>query len=181
MTRSRRFGSDVPFMAWFRDNERLPSNGRDCGIAATDVDLYVHRFLCRVGSEGTRDAQGIMMIEVKTREGEVGDSQRDTLWKIHVMSVGFNEQICVRHFGVSVLRMVGVDPSDTEMLGWGRFDRTGKLNYKSIDVDMLERLVRFEVDPDNLNRPPLVGVTRSGTIVTNADEENPRNGPKDVT
>ncbi len=132
MTRQRIFGSDVPFLDWFRRCKELPSYSSDCGIVATDVDFFVHRYLSSCQSKGTREAQAMMMVEVKTREGDVEFSQRDTLWKIHVLSKGFNADMCVRHFGVSVLRMVGVDPSETEMLAWGRFDKKGELHFRPI-------------------------------------------------
>ncbi len=59
MTRSRMFGSDVPFCDWMRSNPELPSYSAShaIGFVATDVDVLVHRYLTKVDSIGTRGGE----------------------------------------------------------------------------------------------------------------------------
>jgi hypothetical protein len=155
------FGSDIPFMAWLRSQEKeLPSYSANVGFAATDVDLFIHRYLTGLqDAEGTRDIQALMMVEVKTRGGSLRDSQRDTLAKIHACC-GFREvEYCgqaLRHFGVSVLFLSGTTPDDSDEIIWGRFDpkkaHKQHIKCRSITRERLFELLRFDRHPDNLSK-----------------------------
>jgi hypothetical protein len=154
------FGSDAPFMAWLRSQEKeLPSYSANVGFVATDVDLFIHRYLTGLQDAiGTRDIQALMMVEVKTRGGNVRDSQLDTLAKIHaccgMREVDYYGQI-LRHFGVSFLFLSGTTPDDSEQMTWGRFD-TRKLDRQQIKSrpitkERLFELLRFDRHPDNFS------------------------------
>jgi len=125
MTRSRMFGSDVPFCDWMRSNPELPSYSAShaIGFVATDVDVLVHRYLTSVDGVGSRQVQSLGQIEVKTHGGDIHKSQRDTLYKSHVFSEGTQTiagQYC-RHWGVACLFMSGT-PSRPDETAAGRFE-----------------------------------------------------------
>jgi hypothetical protein len=147
-------------MAWLRAQQKeLPSYSADVGFVATDVDLFIHRYLTGVqDAMGTRDIQALMMVEVKTRGGSVQDSQRDTLAKIHaccgMREVDYYGQI-LRHFGVSFLFLSGTTPDDSDEIIWGRFDRKKAdrqhIKCKGITRERLFELLRFDRHPDNMS------------------------------
>jgi hypothetical protein len=141
-----------------RNDEGLPAFSPTCGFVATDVDLFIHRYLTEVDSVGTREIQGLMHIEVKTRSGDPGKSQLDTLYKINAcrtqraMPIG---REVVRHFGVSIVKLSGLTPDDSAAIYWGRFvDGERRLAYRLIDLAMLRQLMRFEIHPDNFDVRP---------------------------
>lgn len=165
MARDRLFGSDVPFCAWMRRQEELPSDGATCGFAATDVDVLVHRFKENADGLGTRAIQAMMLLEVKTRGAPPTDSQRDTLFK-HMCCLKNRKAIrneagrieYVRHFGVSFLVLEGTDPEDSAGMQWGRFDLKSdaqRIRWCDVTVPQLLALLRFEIHPDDFkNRNP---------------------------
>jgi hypothetical protein len=164
LTRSRMFGSDVPFCAWLREQKDLPSYSSAIGFVATDVDLIVHRYLTEVDSEGTRQIQALMHLEVKTRSGVPHDSQLDTLCKLNLFH-GKRDlpHVHLRYWGVSVLSMDGTTPDNSRTMYWARFpeSRNGQtprrwdnLNVQSISHAQLIGLLRFDLHPDNLTRRP---------------------------
>lgn len=161
MVRQRFHGSDVDFCAWLRaQKDELPSFSSYCGFVASDVDVFVHRYLTEVDGKGaTREIQGLMLLEVKTRGGDLSASQRDTLAKhnaFHDNRKSFAKWLkcqMVRHFGVSLLFLSGTDPDNSSWMQWGRF-REDKVVRKNINRDQLFRLLRFELHPDNLQPRP---------------------------
>jgi hypothetical protein len=158
MTRERLYGSDTPFCDWMRQCRELPSYSRDCGFVATDGDVTIHRYLSSVDSVGTREVQGMMDMEVKTRGGNLSQSQRDTLFKKHKCATykrGFYiKGQYVRHFGVSLVLMSGLTPDDSEQILWGRFTEDGEIRVREVHRKTLIRLMRFELHPDNLTERP---------------------------
>src|SRR5262245_56893943 len=161
MIRQRMFGADVPFMAWLRSQQKeLPSYSANVGFMATDIDLFIHRYMTEVDSVGTREIQALMQIEVKTHNGMPHDSQRDTMAKVHACcpfrEVKYDRQI-LRHFGVSFLLLSNTTPDDSEEIIWGRFDNLPNQNIKRtpITIEQLFKLLRFELHPDNLEPRPL--------------------------
>ena len=169
MTRSRMFGSDLPFCEWIRSQGKwLPASGLDCGISVTDTDLVIHRYLapmtcggCEVGS---RSKQAMMVLEVKTRNADPPSAQIDTLYKLHLCSynrkrgkkdvvVNGNE---VWNFGVSLLKMSGESPADSESMEWGRFvdGGNGVIRWMPISVGQLIGVLRFDLHPNNLQDKP---------------------------
>jgi hypothetical protein len=60
------------------------------------------------------------------------------------------------NFGVTVVRLSGTTPDDSEWIKWGRFIRgkqTG-LDWKDITVEQLLKLMRFDMHPDTFNDKP---------------------------
>lgn len=154
MTRQRIYGSDVPFMAWMRDQGDLPSYSKTCGVVSTDVDCWIHRYMTEVDSIGTRNLQAIMFLEVKSRGGQPSPSQLDSLRKVDAFRKTADRSLqCVINCGVSVLRLSNLSPDDSEVMYWGRFSK-GKLSYRTIDKSQLLLLMRFELHHDNLTPRP---------------------------
>ena len=154
MTRRRDYGQDLPFCNWLRNHEGLPSKSAEIGFVATDVDLAIHRYFTQVDGIGTREMQLMMHLEVKTRRGEVGHSQRDTLYKQHHCShreLQLHGQL-VSHLGVSILSMDGTMPDDSTLMYWGRFNQWGRVIWRQVEQAKLIELLRFDVDPDSLRQ-----------------------------
>ncbi len=154
MTRDRLFGSDVPFMSWCRSCDLLPSWSTDCGWVQTDVDSFIHRYLTCVDSQGTREVQPMMEIEVKTRSGNLTSSQVDTYRKKHATTIPhlkWKGQTLV-NYGVSFVRMDGSSPADSQWLMWGRFKPSACFDvvWHDINIAQLIRLLRFELHPETL-------------------------------
>ena len=157
MTRERMFGSDTEFCAWMRACKELPAYSQDFGFVAADNDITVHRYMTSVDNLGTREVQGLMQIEVKTRKGKPSSSQIDTLSKLNLFSGSKNINGCqVTFFGVFVLVLSGVCPDTSQSMWWGKIPRTKvitdatKLTWKSIDRNKLIKLLRFELHPVSL-------------------------------
>lgn len=155
-TRDRIFGSDVPFCAWMRSCKLLPSFSTDCGFVATDTDAFIHRYMVSIDSVGSREVQPMMMLEVKTRQGDPSDSQLDTLRKINMFSGSkrLKDGTTVRRFGVAFLKMSGTSPDDSQSMWWGRF-KNDAIRWKPINARQLIDLLRFDIHPDSFTRKPL--------------------------
>lgn len=161
MTRDRLFGSDIPLMAWCREKGKtgeLPAYSEQCGLVQTDVDAFWHRYKTCVDKLGSRDLQVFMEIEWKTRGGNLTDSQADTYRKKHAMiqpSLKWHGQE-LKNFGVTVVRLSGTTPDDSEWIKWGRFIRGHAIgmNWTEISVDQLLKLMRFDMHPDSMNDNP---------------------------
>lgn len=158
MTRDRLFGSDVPLMAWCREKGKtgeLPSCSPDCGLVQTDVDAYWHRYKTCIDKIGSRDVQISMETEWKTRGANLTESQADTYRKKHAMimpRLKWHGQELI-NFGVSVVRLSGSTPDDSEWIKWGRFIRgaASGMSWNDISVDQLLKLIRFDIHPDTFN------------------------------
>lgn len=151
MARDRIFGTDTEFMAWLRTCKELPSFSDDCGWVQTDCDTIIHRYKHVVDREGTRDVQGLMHLEIKTRGGRPPDSQCDTLFKLHQFAgdITVNSQ-SVRHFGVSFVSVDGTTPDNSSLIEWGSFHRAKThcdIEWIAIDRDLLLKILRFDVYP----------------------------------
>jgi hypothetical protein len=151
MTRDRMFGSDTPFMDWMRRHRDLPSYSSDCGFVQTDCDTILHRYLTSVDNIGTREVQGIMHLEIKTRGGRPTTSQADTLFKLHQFSgaISVNSQH-VQHFGVYFVSVSDTSPENSDVIEWGDFKKAtyaSQIRWTVIDRDLLISLLRFEVKP----------------------------------
>lgn len=157
MTRTRMYGSDTEFCAWMRNCEQLPSYGENFGFVASDNDLTVHRYKTCVDSVGTREVQGIMQIEIKTRHGKPSSSQVDTLTKLNLFACDKKVQgVQVRFFGVFFLVMSGTTPEDSDSMWWGRcpadkFLKDAKfITWTEVNRSKLIDVLRFERHPRNL-------------------------------
>lgn len=150
MTRCRSYGEDTPFSEWMRSNPRMPSYSSECGFVATDNDFTLHRYMVSRDAMGTRDIQPIMQLEVKTRCGVPSKSQQDTLWKRHMFRGQRGSSPVIWNFGVYVLSMMDERPDTSAEMRWGAFTKSGSLRWTSIDLLQLEKLLLFEIDPENL-------------------------------
>lgn len=154
MTRQRNFGSDVEFMAWLRANPFLRSVSEETAFVATDVDFIGHCYKIKVRDKiGTRQIQGIMFVEVKTRGGNIASSQLDTLYKLNLFKGQRKtfEGTIIFH-GVFFLLLDGTTPSNSKDMKWGIFPKEGStLIWKKINPKQLEQLLRFEINPQNLS------------------------------
>jgi hypothetical protein len=161
MTRDRLFGSDLPLMAWCREKGKtgeLPSYSEECGIVQSDVDAFWHRYKTFVDNTGTRELQVMMEIEWKTRGANLTASQLDTYRKKHAMivpSLKWHGQE-LKNYGVSVVRLSGVTPENSDFILWGRFARDSdcEMKYTVINVEQLLKLMRFDLHPDNMHPNP---------------------------
>lgn len=157
MTRERIYGSDTEFCAWMRSCAELPSYSKDFGFVASDNDITVHRYLTSVDAVGTREVQGIMQIEVKTRTGKPSTSQMDTISKLNLFSGKKKSRgVEVTFFGVFLLVMEGTNPDDSKNMWWGVIPRNqiftdaNLLKWKPINRATLIRLLRFDLHPVSL-------------------------------
>ncbi len=149
MARMRVFGEDKPFCDWMRRNSNLSSSH----FVATDVDLLVHTYRDRVDGGRSRTVQSIQIIEVKTRNGNVLESQRDTLWKLHLSRKNNAVEVdgnVVINCGVSFVKLSGTSPDDSEHIEWGRFKINGSIKWRTVDVEKMELLISMEHDPQTL-------------------------------
>jgi hypothetical protein len=157
MTKTRVFGSDVPFLEWLRGNRGIDSVND--GIAVTDTDIMVHQYKSAiVDAEGrrngfTRNIQALMAIEVKTRGGLPNTSQQDTLWKSHltVKPLFRLGTWTLRNFGWSFVSLSGLRPDDSKRIRWGRFDIHGQIEWSDIQEELLTDLIAFLRHPDNFD------------------------------
>lgn len=157
MTRERFYGSDTEFCAWMRSCADLPSYSHDFGFVASDNDVTVHRYLTSVDSLGTREVQGIMQVEVKTRTGKPSFSQMDTISKLNLFSgTKKNNGVHVTFFGVFLLIMDGTDPDNSGNIWWGCIPRkqtltdAKNLKWHVINRTKLIQLLRFDIHPQSL-------------------------------
>jgi hypothetical protein len=149
-------------MSWLRRQKDIPSYSGNCGVVATDIDFAIHRYMTAIDKSGTREVQSLMVTEVKTRGGDVNDSQRDSLIKIHA-GTRSRYKFCgqtIRNYGVSFLFLTGLDPDDSQIT-WGRFEidkkkwATQLIVRRPITKEQLKQLLRFELDPDTLRKMDL--------------------------
>lgn len=161
MTRDRMFGSDTEFCAWMRACKDLPSASADFGFSACDNDVTVHRYKTSVDTKGTRQIQGLMMVEIKTRRGLPPSSQMDTLSKLNLFKGQKHVSgQTIRFFGVFVLVMNGTDPENSEKMWWGSIKTmkvtsdAKELKWKRITKETLISILRFDVDPYSFAKNP---------------------------
>lgn len=154
---------------WIRNSSDLDS--RNAGLVRFDCDILFHRYLVPTDKKGTRNLQCVMFIEAKTHWGDMTPAQRDTLSmlsqvlrnrkrNIHAAKKGrhANERTppckCYSHllkkdvrlwlFGGHVLRMSNNCPEDSQRINW---------DGHPVDTETLVRILRFELDPDDITKP----------------------------
>lgn len=157
MTRERTHGTDSVFNAWLRSTPRIHGSGD--GMVITDIDAVIHRYGYKIDGTMDRTQQYVMMIEVKNSEEAIrvkAKAQQDTLYKLHYGTCGFFNvgANAIRHFGVAYAVVPNDDPEECDALGqtmrWGRFDHSGKLNFRDVDITTLAKLINFDIHPDTL-------------------------------
>jgi hypothetical protein len=153
----RIYGEDKSIMEWMRDHPHLPSYSVNHGRTVNDVDFLLHQYMTEVDALGTRDVQFMIHIETKSRNGIPDSSQRDTLFKEHIMKRGTKriDGKQVRHHGVAVLSLSGESPSNSEKIRWGRFNllgQKGEIVFRDISELQLLEILTFKRDPDTLSK-----------------------------
>ena len=132
-------------------------------IVRFDLDLLLHRYKTTTDGKGTRDIQCMMFIEIKTFMAKISDAQRDTLSLLNQVMRNrkpnihssprrqIKNQICRAYsrmlkkdvtlflYGGHLLQMDGTCPKSSSLMLW---------DYKPINIDCLEKLLRFEMNPD---------------------------------
>ena len=150
---------------WIRNNPNLDSVR--AGLTVMDSDLWVHRYK----TEGGREFQFLMLVEIKEFGKDMDRSQRDTLHIINqllrnrrnvrpewnadecdgrpritrVHSLISNQTVSVLCYGAHRLSVHG----DGTYTQWNRLTWDNK---KEISYEQLEQLLRFELDPDTLGK-----------------------------
>jgi hypothetical protein len=148
------------FGRWIRNNPSLESRS---GYCVVDQDYWVHRFKTYAGKE----FQCLMLVEIKTMGADLTPAQTDTLHIINqflrnrrqtptkelrfqagnfvnAYSTMNGRRVQVRAYGMHVLRFSGLGPQDSEWITWDRSE---------IDVDTLTKVLRFDLDPDDISKP----------------------------
>lgn len=155
MTREYRNKFEAPFNAWVRDNPKLSSAKppRGAGLSIMDIDFVVHKY--RVWESATGEIlrrQLMLMVELKTQDGQLPEHQRDTL---HVVNQGMlcsdGEYLELRaarsrpageyrmyYYGLHLLELSGTAPLDSDSIRW---------DGREISVEQLEDLLAFVIDP----------------------------------
>ena len=130
--------------------------------------IHVHRYSTLVDGVLTRDLQLMMQLQVKTYGEQLGDLQRDLLFKQHFCShreIQFPGQL-VSYFGVSILSMDGTTPDDSTWMRWGRFNHFGQVIWREVEQAKLIELLRFDIDPDSLGQISFRRDAAHGSILT---------------
>ena len=146
------------FGRWLRNNKALDASDGYCFV---DQDYFLHKYK----TQGGREFQLLMTLEIKTMGSNPTLAQRDTLHCVNqvmrnrkqtptkdlqfqagsaplrVFSLLLNREVQLRTFGVHVLRFSGMGPDDSDTIHWDR---------RPIDVATLTALLRFDLDPDTL-------------------------------
>lgn len=150
--------SDTPFGRWIRSHPQLDSIQER--LSVTDSDWWIHQYRARKEKVGEKMLDNVMLVEVKTREGDVRFAQRDTLFLVDQVlrmssvvngrrrfvkckSPEVGETRYVRLFGVHVLKFSGDEPKNSNRIVW---DNT------IICEEILVELLKFERDPDSPQR-----------------------------
>lgn len=179
MTALRRDGQNTGFQAWIRNNPNLDSSR--AGLVFTDSDLWCHKYFAHVDRNGTRDVQCLMLIEVKEFGADISETQQDTLHIINQVlrnrrqineywsecsirkahSLRNKRAVDIWSFGVHVLRV----PGDGTFMQWHRMT----WDKHQIGHEQLERILRFELDPDTLEEISFRRHHLNGQICKEAD------------
>lgn len=155
-------GEEIPLEdemgQWIRLHRELDSGK---GFAFMDKDIVVHRWKIDHG----REFQCVMFVEVKSRGADLSESQRDTMLIVNQLfrndrttptkksrqhiassiSIVFSSMrrthVKVKALGYHALKLNGSTPDDSEKIIW---------DAREITVDMLIKLLKFELHPDTL-------------------------------
>jgi hypothetical protein len=150
--------AETAFGRWIRNNKALDSKD---GYSVIDQDYHIHRYKTYAG----RSFQCWMMVEIKTMARKMTYAQRDTVNLINqitrnrrqtptkalknqagttitkIYSYAAKETVILKAFGIHVLTFSRFGPDDSEIILW---------DGKRIDLKILTRLLRFDLDPDTL-------------------------------
>jgi hypothetical protein len=98
----------------------------------------------------------MMILEVKTRNGEPRFAQLDSMYLQHEFSKGRMRKgiMTIAHHGVSFLSLSGTTPDNSALMRWGRFGEKKAINWRPVDRSTLESLLLFNLHPDNFSPNP---------------------------
>lgn len=158
MTAPQRNGiAKCDFSEWLRSHPLLDANA--AGLSITDADWVVHQFKIHTQHGRSKEIQNMMFIEEKTFGADIGkqSAQRDTISLLaqilrnrtnprqpslhRVKSMMSGKLIRLRFFGWHLLQFSHAGPLDSEWIKW---------DWKPINLDMLVKLLRFELSPITL-------------------------------
>ena len=191
LTKCPNCGRDVreaerKFLDWIRENPQLDSIS--AALSVQNCDVWVHQYKSHADRRGDRRINNLMLVEYKAFGADMSFAQRDTLWIVNQIlrpEIGRAKTFKVRGldpqgklrprtvhcFGVHKLQIIDGDvPGEGGQIIWDR---------KAIDVEQLERVLRFDLHPDTLrprsdrrhhtiNEPLLEGVGSVATSPTTA-------------
>jgi hypothetical protein len=171
MTRDRIYGEDTPFGRWMREQGRIAGTMPSSAFVSSDCDYMIHRYKTVVDGYGTRDVQALMILEVKTNGAKPRFAQVDSMWLMHLCAntnkprrkVEHSGKV-VFHHGVSFLSMSGTTPDNSQVMQWGRFERSASIGWRNINTVNLIDLMMFDIHPDNFERNPYRRHHKSQTI-----------------
>jgi hypothetical protein len=164
---------ETAFERWMRGDPELDS--RKAGLVRFDCDIMLHSYATCEDGRLDRTIQRLMFIEVKTFGAFPTAAQLDTLslfsqvlrnrrTNIHrqkrgkhaedhvPMAKAFskiqNRDVCLKMYGGHLLQLSGDDPLNSESMTWDA--NPPHWSGKTIDIDALRKILRFELDPDTL-------------------------------
>jgi hypothetical protein len=145
------------FSNWLRSHPLL--DPQVAGLSITDTDWVVHQFRIHTQHGRSKELQNMMFIEEKSFGSDIGKQspQRDTISllaqllknrtnpkqpsRFKVQSVMTGKLISLRFFGWHLLQFSHAGPLDSEWIKW---------DWKPITLEMLVKLLRFELSPITL-------------------------------
>lgn len=155
MTRSRIYGEDTPVGHWFRTQPDLDSI--DFCLSIKDRDFTVQKYKRTVDGLGPRAVQLMLALEVKTYAGLPDRFQQQMLFFEHQLLNKKQRLTCsleggtkvVWHFGYYVLSLSGEAPGASgSYVTWVSFNTSGGLVGRTITVERLKQVLRFDLRPD---------------------------------
>ena len=152
----RRYGQSCDYLKWVNENPHLPSRVGEVRLGVQDVDVLLHVFMTAIDKIGCRDLQIFTIQEVKTRNGEPDNSQRDTWWKqdlfLHNQTIQDPEGSLLWHRGVFIVSLEGTFPKEGEIIRWGKYLQNGSIFYRNINPEQLTLLIRGDLHPDTFQK-----------------------------
>lgn len=152
MTRIQRDGKpQSPFSEWIRSEPDLDS--RKSGVSVMDIDWIWHQYRIKEDKIGKRTINHIMLIEEKPNGKDLEFSQRDTMFLMDQLFKYIDkinnlkwrtvrgEKVSVRYWGYFALRYEGLSLPDATWIKW---------NKRLIDLDILKKILLFEISPKTL-------------------------------
>lgn len=175
--RIRHYGEDSPFGSWLRERNKdgtIPSTSLEFGVTANDVDMVINRWKCK--PTGTR-VNSILMVEIKTRGGELSYSQECLSSLMSCFAAARNFPNCqVRFYGCASLIMSGTSPDNSDWMQWRRFpvlikqSKTKVFVKRDWLVDQITKsqlidLLRFDLHPISLRKCSIEQVKHGKTRI----------------
>jgi len=138
------------YMEWVREHPQLDSAPSAAALSVMDLDCLVHQYVVKDKSSGRVLArQHLMLVEEKSRLGNVSISQRDTmsvldqlLWKAHRRRVrALRGSPTMLYHGMHVLRFDGIGPLSSSKILW---------DDREVSLEQLKEIHLFKLDAISL-------------------------------